>query len=418
MNVKLIKNLIFCLCLILMMSTVNAQGTWKVYTKDDGLKANKITDIFKDSRGNLWFNTYLNGIIKFDGNDWTNYYNKNNLILVSVIFEDSKGTVWLGAQSAKYPLARGIWKVNGSSYKRISKIGTMFIIEDSNGLIWFGYKKLCSYNGNSVTEYTKKEIGDKKTTSCYFDHKGCIWVGTESGVSEYDGETWRKFSNQPDCPTKSVYSIISDSDGNYWFGAEDGVFKYDGVDWKHYSIKDGIVADETIMIRIDVHNNIYALAGKPEKESIGIGIVDMSRAIGYDLAKTGLSIYENNHWRAYTSKKEVPDNIRPIYIEDKSGNLWFNSKDEIIYKFDGSTWKSFNESNGFIGKHFGRILEDSKGNYWFTTGIGIAKYNGQNWSYFNKETGLPSNNISSIMEDNNGNIWFGSLKGVIKFTYE
>ena len=107
-----------------------------------------------------------------------------------------------------------------------------------------------------------------------------------------------------------------------------------------------------------------------------------------------------------------------VFIEDKSGNLGFNGKENTIYKFDGNTWESFNENNGFTGKRFVKILEDSRGNYWFTTAEGIAKYDGKNWFYFNKDTGLPSNRISSIIEDNQGNIWFGTFRGVVKYTPE
>ncbi len=400
------------------ISNINAQGTWEAFTKKDGLKTNNITQIYDDSKGNLWFSTHLKGIMKFDGKDWTNYYDNNGLILVSAFFEDSKGTVWIGTRSQKYILINGLRKVSGSSHERISKVGASFITEDSDGKIWFGAKKISSYDGNSVTEYSNKEVGDNKITALYRDNSGNIWVGTKSGVSVYDGKRWKIFSKVSNCPTKSINSIISDANGNTWFGAADGVFMYDGNNWKHFTKKDGLIADGTLMVRIDSRNNIYAIAGKPAKESIGLGIADLANAISYDLAKSGLSVFENGRWRLFTDKEGVPDNIRPLYFEDKSGNLWFNSKDKVIYKYDGLTWTSYNESNGYLLNNISTMLEDSEGNYWFGTFKGVGKFDGKNWSYFTKDSGLPSNLISSIIEDKDGNIWVGTCKGAAKYIPE
>ena len=409
---------ILLLITIVFYSSLMAQGTWKVYTKDDGLKSNNISHIYKDSKGNLWFNTgtTLKGIIKFDGKNWTNYYNKNNLVLITTFFEDSQGTVWLGTRSAKYIMANGLYKIDGSTFERISKVGTKFIIEDSDGKIWFGGKKLGSYDGNSITEYSKKELGKKKITAIHSNSAGNILIGTKNGISVFDGENWNRISNVPNCPTKQVNSIISDSNGHTWFGTEDGVYKYDGNIWQHFTIADGLVADGTLMLRMDSKNNIYAIAGKPAKESIGIGIVDITNAASTSLAKSGLSIFKNGTWSAFSDVPGVPDNLRPVFIEDKSGNLWFNSSNKSIYKFDGVTWTSYNKNNGFRLNSFSTMIEDSKGNYWFGSGSGIVKLDRQTWSNFTKDSGLHSNLISSIVEDDKGNIWFGTFKGVVKYT--
>ena len=393
-----------------------AQGTWEVFTKDDGLKSNNIGEIFKDSKGNLWFNPPVDamkgkGIMKFDGKDWINYYDIN-LKLVTVFFEDSKGTVWLSA-GLEDILSVGLWKINGSSFERISKVGTRFIVEGSDGKIWFGGKKLGSYDGNTVIEYSKKELGENIITALHCDNSGNIWAGTKNGLAMYDGERWKIFSNISIYSTEWVNAIISDANGNIWFGAENGVYKYDGTDWKHFTVKDGLSGDKTWYIRIDSHNNIYAI--KYNK----LAVFNFNRnPHTVQLANGFLSIFKNGQWRAFSDGEDVPANLGLRFFEDKSGNLWFNSFDKTIYKFDGKIWTSFNESNGWKLKEIQAILEDSKGNYWFGSTNGIGKFDGNKWSYFNKDTGLPSNLITSIIEDKEGNIWFATFRGVVKYTPE
>lgn len=49
------------------------------------------------------------------------------------------------------------------------------------------------------------------------------------------------------------------------------------------------------------------------------------------------------------------------------------------------------------------ILEDSKGNLWFTSQDYVCKYNGETFRYFSKEDGL--NIVGVVHEDSNGTIW-------------
>jgi ligand-binding sensor domain-containing protein len=420
---KTIRSLTISLIFLFSFNMISfSQGNWKVYTKDDGLSTNNITEIFEDSKGNLWFNppsdNLKKGVTKFDGKDWLIYHGKNGLAAVSVFYEDNNGTIWFGSRFF------GLVRIKETIFERIKIAPTKFIIEGSDGKIWFGASKLYSYDGEAVIEYSKKDLGGKKVTALHCDKTGNIWVGTKTGVAVYNGHKWETFSGVFNSPAEIITSIISDSQGNIWIGGEEGVFKYDGLNWQHFTTKDGLVENETLMIRIDSRNTIFAIAGLPENNDLLVGI---GHSIKREFIKNkGMSIFEEGHWRAFTDIEGVPKDIKSksllyflsVFIEDKSGNLWFNSTGNTIYKFDGNTWESFNENNGFTGKRFFKMIEDSRGNYWFSIAGGIAKYNGKNWSYFNKDTGLPSNIISSIIEDNQGNIWFGTFRGVVKYTPE
>jgi ligand-binding sensor domain-containing protein len=424
---KSYKYLLISVIINMFVMNIFSQGTWKIYTKEDGLSTNNITEILEDSKGNLWFNPPIDDLkkvmTKFDGKDWMIYgtWNKkldNRLATVSVFYEDNNGAIWFGSNFL------GLVRIKETIFERIKIAPTKFIIEGFDGKIWFGAKKLYSYDGEEVLEYSKKVLGGKKITAIHSDNSGNIWIGTKTGVAVYHGHKWETFSEVSNAPTEVITSIISDSQGNIWIGGEEGVFKYDGVNWQHFTTKDGLVGNETLMIRIGARNTIFAIAGIPEKEFIGL--IGMGSAIKSDIARKGMSIFKDGHWKAYTEIPGVPKNIisksllylQSVFIEDNSGNMWFNGKENTIYKFDGSAWKSFNESNGFTGKRFFKMIEDRKGNHWFSIAKGIAKYDGNNWFYFNKDTGLPSNRISSIIEDKQGNIWFGTYRGVVKYTPE
>ena len=53
---------------------------------------------------------------------------------------------------------------------------------------------------------------------CIFqDKKGYIWVGTEAGVSRYDGYTFRNFSKDDGLSDNDIFQIKEDNKGRIWF---------------------------------------------------------------------------------------------------------------------------------------------------------------------------------------------------------
>lgn len=67
-----------------------------------------------DKDGNLWMTTYRGGVWKYDRNRLTNQEIHNgteNVLLIS-IYEDNKGTIWLGTNND------GVYKQNGSDFKK------------------------------------------------------------------------------------------------------------------------------------------------------------------------------------------------------------------------------------------------------------------------------------------------------------
>ena len=74
----------------------------------DGLSNNMVTDIFKDSRGYMWFGT-ASGLNRYDGNKMTAYrsYDENGPFAdnyIRDIQEDRDGNLWIGTNSGNYTL--------------------------------------------------------------------------------------------------------------------------------------------------------------------------------------------------------------------------------------------------------------------------------------------------------------------------
>lgn len=112
-------------------------------------------------------------------------------------------------------------------------------------------------------------------------------------------------------------------------------------------------------------------------------------------------------------------------IEDRSGNLWFGTTDQGVYRFDGNLFYNYTIKEGLISNCIWSILEDKSGNIWFGTSEGICRFDGKNInpisipssirpfvSFDNYSSSSTRYSVWSMMQDKSGKIWFGTGEGV------
>jgi ligand-binding sensor domain-containing protein len=53
-----------------------------------------------------------------------------------------------------------------------------------------------------------------------------LWIGSEGGVTRYDGLTWKTLFVEGILPNASIYAVARSQGGQYWFGGTDGITFY------------------------------------------------------------------------------------------------------------------------------------------------------------------------------------------------
>jgi streptogramin lyase len=214
------------------------------------------------------------------------------------------------------------------------------------------------------------------------DVQGNTWVGTNGGISKFDGINWTNYTiANSGLATDRVNAITIDKLGNKWIGTwGGGVSKFDGVNWTTY-LDYSIVSD----IAIDVNENIWFCCGGR-------------------LAK-----FDGTNWFTYYSDfLAVPQSL----AIDTIGNIWVETSFDGLVKFDGTNWTNYTTANsGLPHDNVSSIAIDTIGNLWLGTGTGLSKFDGIKWTNF---PGLPLNDIAI---DTMGYIWdaIGGFSGVNKF---
>ena len=101
-------------------------------------------------------------------------------------------------------------------------------------------------------------------------------------------------------------------------------------------------------------------------------------------------------------------------LEDRKGNLWFSSPDSGIYYYDGKSFQNFATGQELVNYQVPCIYEDKTDNIWFGTASGARRYDGKSFrNYMMNEASpvIPGNDdnvVYSIIEDKTGKFWFGT----------
>ncbi|MFC6100934.1 ligand-binding sensor domain-containing protein [Olivibacter domesticus] len=98
-------------------------------------------------------------------------------------------------------------------------------------------------------------------------------------------------------------------------------------------------------------------------------------------------------------------------LEDKKGNFWFSSVGSGVYYYDGTSFRNFTTKDGLVNDRVSEIYEDRAGSIWFSTEDGASRYDGQSFRSFTTKDGLPHNGVNSIIEDKTGKFWFCTRGG-------
>ncbi|MEI8112115.1 MAG: two-component regulator propeller domain-containing protein [Bacteroidia bacterium] len=209
---------------------------------NNSLISNRVNDIIKEPGGDLWISMWTGGLNRMDKKTkkLTRYMHdpKNNKSLISdnvvTIYLDRELNLWCGTTDGCDVLDRktGFFKHylnNPKDTNSISRSATTCFLEDSKNNFWVG-----TWNGGGInrldrkTDQFKHYLFDEFVNSIFEDSKGVIWVGTNSGLFQYDRKTDR-FSLLDE---KSIgfnipnaWGIVGDNQNNLWFGSSLGIIR-------------------------------------------------------------------------------------------------------------------------------------------------------------------------------------------------
>ena len=383
----------------------------KTYTVADGLVGPIVPVIFQDSRGSIWLGSDRGGVSRFDGTTFLSY------TASSVTSEEAPAS---GVQP-------------GALLGR-----TRLIVEDKWGHIWFLTRSDSEETGY-VSRFDGTSIDLIGTGNLLIvDRAGDVWVSENEWLTKYVTPGVQKppqahrneiggEDTQQSTEELTINAIFESQDRTIWLAGSEGINEKSGV----------------ILSFRESPSTDIELGGETENDKTEILTPRVQ-------PKVGFTRYDTSNLNAVGSIAAV--------AEDAPWNLWFGGYN-LLLKFDGKTFKqilplrseqgdperygsarqaSFQmDTKGRLWFNDGRItrwsndyrlqtfrnmqevfqIEDAWGNLWFTNESGeVRQYDATlKLIPYSADSGLHIDRVRAIFEAINGDLWFGHDNGVTVF---
>ena len=245
---------------------------------------------------------------------------------------------------------------------------------------------------NSTLEKKQsKEQISQVVRMMFQDSKGNIWFGTQNGAFRLTNNSLIHIDSIRSESGKGVTikDITEDKNGKIWLGHTDGISSIDGELVTNYYESDGLISNDVWNIETDFNGNVWI--GTIE----GVCIFNGQEFIRFELPEgqidTTLGI---------SSTKMVH-----CIMEDSKGEIWF-STNAGLFKLTNDSLINVSEKVGIQTNFINRIIENKNGEFWISTKEALYKLEGNQIENIINEIPETGKGVGSITEDKDGKLWF------------
>jgi signal transduction histidine kinase/ligand-binding sensor domain-containing protein len=418
----------------------------------DGLAADSVNHVFRDSRGFMWFCT-SGGLTRFDGRLFVSYGVEHGLPVDVVIdmAEDPSGVHWVAT-----------W--GGGGIARFNPRST-----------------------DPARLFTPYRLGDgssDRSTALLVDRSGKIWVGTAAGlfVRNPDADSDAPFLSVDlgavsDAPRGvRVHALTEDRHGNLWIATPEGLVRRSAAgDLRLYPITEPPAADQKLRDVIEdragriwvahpggvtvLHPRHDSDRGAPDSpardataaapcvtgpseepvrlpnapgESCLLGIEDLpgpGQPTGLFEASDGhvwivrysegLTEFDGSRLRTYGEADGVGGYLTSDLTEDAAGNLWLASLDSGALRIARTGFTAYDRADGLGYTRRARLAESLDGEVAVIAGPSVHLFDGERFETIRLEVleglGQASSDMSIVLHDHTGQWWFGTRRGLFRY---
>lgn len=398
----------------LLLATNNGAWIWDgktFFSVEQALEDLVVTVIEQDSEGSIWLGTINKGLARVTANNIEFLDAKRGLPhnRVLSLFQDIEGSIWVGTNG-------GLMRLRNAPIKSMTQnkglvgnyVRTLLPISEHALLVGSSNGLSLVRDGRAIPALDKPM--PLSVLSLAQSQKGGVWVGSYQHGLLY----WREnnitpiLSDDNGLPTSEVRALLEDKQGNLWIGTPVGVVKMSptGV-LNHYTQEDGLSNNYVMALAQDEMGHIWVGTG------LGVGYWKNGKFINVKLDELEQAQYAFG-----------------FYVE--KGYVWI-ATDRGIVRFRQS-----DQSTALVGRPHGlpidkffQIQKDDEGYFWLSSNRGlwkiaakqahsVADHNSKSivFEHYDESDGMVSsqanggsNPASAKLPD--GSLYFATAQGVV-----
>lgn len=306
------------------------------------------------------------------------------------------------------------------------------------------------------------------------DEKGFFWIGTNGGLSRFDGYEFVNYTQKDGLPSNLIFDLLKTGDHNFWLATKNGLvsFNPEGAIYNRvitpdesqklpeppmfttYSLPDdknvrfnNLIQSSTGTIWVGTENGLYRLKKSTnhyQLESFDLALPPNANKFIYEvyedrkgaiwIGTTDLLMRISPNGRV-TRYSENPGATYSVIVEDSKNRLWVGTNHQGLFEFgvdENETPKlirQFAERKDSEIEWIDTISESADGKLWLGGLTGLYQFDSTAETLFRytRSSGLDYNRFQTSYEDRAGNLWLGtkangiyrlSAEGLISFEIE
>jgi ligand-binding sensor domain-containing protein len=483
---------------VLWVGTSDGVARWQngvatLLTTHDGLPSNGIQSLAQTTDGVVWAWTEA-GLARWDGVHfqqqlWHEYGGAG----INSIAADSNGGLWIGTTQGFAVFREGAWHAGSDADERtgtsdqwapalvkalpggdvligsgtglyafhagkLSAIAskTTFPADDfsfldrlADGTLAVANKSSVTLIGNSVTANGNpavqqfavgRELPGSRIEAVFADREGCLWVGTNRGLTRIVsghgvGPSVVELMPASDpLASIAVVSLLEDREGDIWVGTETaGLHILRDSRFRMLGSSDGLNSDATTAIVQDSQAATTAfwigsrdaglnrVALRPDGTR---SIISMTTANGLisnvilSLAQApdgalwvgtpdGLNRVGNGAVASYTSADGLPDDFIRSVLAAPDGSVWIGTRRGLT-NLEHGHFLNYTTRDGLGSDLVGALALTHDGTLWIATLNGLSRMHAGKIANFTTADGLSSDVITALEAAPDGKLWIGT----------
>jgi signal transduction histidine kinase/ligand-binding sensor domain-containing protein len=262
---------------------------------------------------------------------------------------------------------------------------------------------------------------------------GYIWVGTDEGVSRFDGVNFFSLGPQEGFQGGPVQVLFGDSRGALWIGGVDGgLSRWQGGHLQRFTLHEGLPSDSISALAEDRDGRIWVgtrsgligcqnghlgpitaaetFLGKP----VTTLFCDPKGTMWVGVTGEGIFYYQDGRFQRL--KDAQLDNLLRdphCLIVDQKGRIWTGAGDSFVLCKDSGQWHQFAIPRHLATHYISALAEGPDGTVWAgSVGEGLFEFKAGKLVVVNAGSGLSDNLIEALLADRQGNLWVGTHGGL------
>jgi signal transduction histidine kinase/ligand-binding sensor domain-containing protein len=226
---------------------------------------------------------------------------------------------------------------------------------------------------------------------------GYLWVGSDAGVSRFDGVRFVSFGLPEGFQTGPVQTLLGDGQGALWIGSVDrGLGRWQRGRFTAFTRGDGLPSD-----------SVNALAEDSEGQ-LWVG------------TEGGLALWQNGHLETPSTVAELAGKPITALFSRGKGAMWIGARGTGVFSLRGGHLMQMNDpvfDDLLQNPHC--LLVDHEKRIWVGAGEDSVLYrDGEQWRHYRFPRRLARHYISALAEDPDGTVWAGSVsEGLFEFRH-